>query len=51
MKPKLYYLKWDIDNKSFLLDVAFRESDFVYGIKKQLVTEDQANEFADVMEN
>ena len=50
MKTKLYYLKWDIDTKSFLLDVSFRESDFVYGIKKELVTQDQANEFADLME-
>jgi len=45
MKEKLYYLKWDIDNESFLLDVSYRSSDFVYGIRKVHITEFQANEF------
>lgn len=49
-KEKLYYLKWDIDNESFLLDVSYKNSDFVYGIRKHQITEFQANEFGDLME-
>lgn len=50
MKEKQYYLKWDIDNESFLLDVSYRNSDFVYGIRKVKITEIQANQFGERIE-
>lgn len=50
MKPeKKYYLKWDVDNKSFLLDTSYRVSDFTYGIRQVLVTPEQAEQFSELI--
>jgi Helix-turn-helix len=47
MAEKTYYLKWNVDEGSFLLDKRYKASDFCYSIRKLLITEDQAAEFAD----
>lgn len=49
-KDNLYYLKWDLENESFLLDVDFRVSDFAYSIKRQLITQDQAVKYGEKIE-
>ena len=47
--PKKYYLKWDIDQGSFLLDVSFRAEGFIYGIRQVLITPEQAEQFSELI--
>ena len=47
MAEKTYYLKWNVEEESFLLDKRYKASDFCYSIRKVLITEDQAAEFAE----
>lgn len=46
MAEKTYYLKWNIEEESFLLDKRYKASDFCYSIRKVMITEDQAAEFS-----
>ena len=47
MRPKLYYLKYSVDTHEWLLDVKFRTENFYYGIRKHLITPDQADLFVE----
>jgi hypothetical protein len=49
-KDNLYYLKWDLENKSFLLDTQSTLNGFDYCIKKQLITQEQAVKFGEKIE-
>ena len=48
--PKRYYIKYDLENESFLLDVSFPKDELIYGIRKVLVTPRQAELYVDRIE-
>lgn len=46
-----YYLKWDIENKSFLLDTEYVRNGLAYSVKRTLITQEQAGQFAERIED
>lgn len=49
-EPK-YYLKWDVDKKSFALDVEYAFYELAYSIRNVLITMEQAKQFASRIEH
>lgn len=45
--PDKYYLKWDVEKASFMLDKSFHVDGFIYSIRKILITPEQAEQFAE----
>lgn len=49
-KEHKYYLKWDVDKRSFTLDVEYSHFEFAYSIRRVLITLEQAKQFANRIE-